>query len=42
MKHEPHARRIQNAISICYFLQVWKKSLHFINGLIISINFILG
>jgi hypothetical protein len=41
MEYEPLARQIQNVVSICYFLYIWTKLLHFIYGLIISICFIL-
>jgi len=42
MEYKPLARQIQNVVSICYFLYIWTKLLHFIYGLIISICFILG
>jgi hypothetical protein len=42
MEYEPRACRIQNAASICYFLQVSTKPLRFIHELIISTCFILG
>jgi hypothetical protein len=42
MEYEPRACRIQNAVSICYFLQVSTKPLRFIHELIISTCFIPG
>jgi hypothetical protein len=42
IEFESLARQIQNVVSICYFLYIWTKLLHFIYGLIIFICFILG
>jgi hypothetical protein len=43
MEYDPHARWIQNGVSICYFLWAWRKPMCFIYQLInVFANIILA